>query len=375
MRIAIDASAVPRQMAGAGVYTYQLVRALAELPGEQELFVFARDGLFDDLADLRPQLHVIHIDPPSRAARLLWEQTALPLALRRLRVDVLHSPHHHTPLASGAGFRRVVTIHDVTFLLLPERYPLVRRLYMEGVTRASARIADGVITPSHTVRTDVIGKLGVSGERIVAIPEAAGPQFRPIEDDAVSRMRDKYRLAGRYLLSVGTLEPGKNRGRLLCAYARLRSEGLDCPLAIAGQPGWHYRDDFELVAALGLEGDVTFLDFVPDKDLPALYSGAALLAFPSLYEGFGLPVLEAMACGTPVVTANVSAPAEVAGDAALLVDPRDIEALAGAMGRVLSDDALSEELRARGLERARRFSWQRTARDTLSVYQIVVAQQ
>jgi len=384
LRIAIDGSAIPRRLAGAGVYTYQLVRALSQVAHNHRLFVFARPGLFDDLAAERACLRVIRVDPPAPPARLVWEQTVLPRLLSRLRIDVLHSPHHHTPLATGLlgtpkTPRRVVTFHDVTFLLLPRRYPLARRLYMESVSRAAARVTDAIITPSQTVRHDVINMLGVSEERVVAIPEAAAPEYAPIEDEeALDRTRTTYRLPRRYILSVGSLEPGKNRARLILAYARLRDEGSssevsECPLVIAGQPAWGYEGDFALVRRLGLEEHVRFLGYVPDAEMPALYSGAALLAFPSLYEGFGLPVLEAMACGTPVVTSNGSALAEVSGGAALLVDPRDVEALAEAMGRVLSDASLCAELRERGLERARHFSWQRTARETLWVYEVVAA--
>lgn len=381
MRIAVDGSAIPRRMAGAGVYTYQLVRALAPVAGNHELLVFARPGLFDDLAERHPRLRIVHVDAPSRAARLAWEQGTLPMQLRRLGIDVLHSPHHHTPLAPWlpfgrrrAGPRRVVTFHDVTFLLLSQRYPLLRRLYMEGVTRLAARLAEAIITPSETVRQDLLRRLGVPGERVVAIPEAAGPQYVPIEDEgALGQVRGKYRLPDRYLLSVGSLEPGKNRSRLFRAYARLRKEGGDWPLVVVGQLAWRYEGELELVRRLGLEEHVRFLGYVPDEDMPALYSAASVLAFPSLYEGFGLPVLEAMSCGTPVVTSDRSALAEVAGDAALLVDPTDVEALAEALGRLLSDDSLRADLRTRGIERAGQFSWERTARATLSVYEIVAA--
>ena len=365
-------------MAGAGVYTYQLIYGLAELGGDHDLIVLARPGLFDGLAHRHPRLHVVHVDPTSRPARLAWEQTVLPALLRRLRVDVLHSPHHHTPLLLGLGRktpRRVVTFHDVTFLLLPKRYPLVRRLYMEGVTRASSRIADAIITPSKTVRRDVLRTLGTPPERVIAIPEAAGPQYAPVEDEsALERVREKYRLPARYVLSVGSREPGKNRIRLIQAFAGLDStEYLDCSLVIAGQPAWGYEGEFELVSQLHLEDRVRFLGYVPDEEMPALYGGATLLAFPSLYEGFGLPVLEAMACGTPVITSNVSAMAEVAGDAAMLVDPRDTAALRVALGSALSDSALRADLSARGIERAKEFSWQRAARETLTVYEIVAA--
>ncbi len=371
MRIAVDGSAIPRQMAGAGVYTYQLVRALAETAGAHQLTVFARRGLFDELAAEQPRLQVIHIDQSSRAARLAWEQTRLPSLLRRHEIDLLHSPHHHTPLATRRP--RVVTFHDVTFLVLPERYPAARRLYMATVTRASARVADTIITPSQTVRRDVIDRLGVPDERVVTIPDAAGPQYVPVEDEsALDRLRQQYQLPGRYILSIGSLEPGKNRGRLIQAYAGLEGAGVDCPLVVAGLPAWRYEGDYEQAQQLG-QGQVRFLGYVPDGDLPALYSAATLLAFPSLYEGFGLPVLEAMSCGTPVVTANVAGTAEIAGDAALLVDPRNVGALAEAMGRLLSDDALRTNLRARGLERAKQFSWQRTARETLSIYESAAA--
>lgn len=375
LRIAIDASAIPERVAGAGVYTYQLVRALAALPGDQRLVVFARPGLFDDLADGR--LAIEHVRPMARPLRLGWEQLLLPLQLRRRRIDVLHSPHHHTPLAAGlaagGGLRRVVTVHDVTFLLLPERYPLARRLYMSTVTRASARAADAFIAPSAAVRNDVVRKLGLPADRVFVIPEAAAPMYAPADGEAMARLRLKYRLPNRYLLSVGSLEPGKNRARLIEAYARLHHEGIDTPLMIAGQRAWRYEGDFELVRRLGLDEQVRFLGYVPDEDLPALYSGAQLLAFPSLYEGFGLPVLEAMACGTPVLTSNVSATAEIAADAALLVDPRSVDALASALGRLLTDDALRGDLRRRGLARAAEFSWERTARETLSVYKKVAA--
>lgn len=373
LRIAIDCSAIPAHMAGAGVYTYQLVRALADLPRKHNIVVFARAGLFDDLAAQR-KLHVVQIGPRSRALRLGWEQAVLPLLLRQYRIDVLHSPHHHTPLVLAPPRpKRVVTVHDVTFMLLPGRYPAARRLYMEGVTRAAVRVADAVITPSHAVRDDVVRLLGVPADRIVAIPEAAGPQFVPAGAGEQARVRERYRLPPRFVLSVGSREPGKNRVRLLRAVALLRDRGIDCTLAIAGQPAWDYDRETALVQHLGLEDRVRFLGYVPDGDLPALYSAATVFAYPSLYEGFGLPVLESMACGTPVVTSNVGGTGEVAGDAALLVGPRDTQGLAEALARSLSDEVLRALLRVRGVKRASQFSWERTARETLLLYELVAA--
>jgi len=377
LRIAIDASAVPRQMAGAGVYTYQLVRALAEAGSRHQLVIFARPGLFDDLAQER-RLHVAHVEPSSRGRRLIWEQTLLPLLLRRLRIDVLHSPHHHTPIAAKLPLaprpKLVVTVHDVTFMLLPERYPLARRLYMQSVTRASALVADAVITPSQVVRREVIERLSLPSDRVVSIPEAASSIYRQAPRTEIEDVRARYGLPERYVLSVGSLEPGKNRTRLFRAVALLRDRGIDGTVVVVGQPAWKYEQDYDLVRELGLSGRVIFLGYVPDHDMPALYSGAALFAFPSLYEGFGLPVLEAMACGAPVVTSNVSATAEVAGDAAVLVDPLNTKAIASAIETLLCDDALRGDLRERGLTRAAEFSWERAARETLLLYELVAAQ-
>jgi glycosyltransferase involved in cell wall biosynthesis len=388
MRIAFDATAMPRLMAGAAVYTYELARALAAVDSENEYVIFARGRQFDDLPAMRPGppagpayrtgrragLRVLKVRVPSRLLRLLWEQTVLPWSAkggRRLRIDVLHSPHHTTPLAP-CGYRRVVTIHDLTFFLLPERYPTTRRLYFQVMTRLSARVADAIIVPSEAVKGDVMRILGLPPERLFVIPEAAGPAFRPQDAVAIEAVRRRYGLEGPFLLSVGSLEPGKNRERLLQAFARLRAGGLKHTLVVAGQRAWRYEGEAPLARRLGLADSVRFLGHVPQADLPALYSAAEVFVFPSLYEGFGLPALEAMACGTPVVASNVSALPEVVGDAALQVSPLDVEALADAMERLLRDGRLRSDLRERGLARAARFSWEKAARQTVEVYRWVV---
>jgi glycosyltransferase involved in cell wall biosynthesis len=374
MRIAYDATAIPRLMAGAAVYTYELARALAAVDVENEYVIFARGTHFDDLPRMRPGLRVLKVRAPSRPLRLLWEQTVLPWSARggrQSRIDVLHSPHHTTPLLPCAC-RRVVTIHDLTFFLLPERYPATRRLYFQVMTRLSARVADAIIVPSEAVRGDVMRLLRLPAERLFVIPEAAGPAFHPQDAVAIEAVRRRYGLEGPFLLSVGSLEPGKNRERLLQAFARLQARGLKHTLVVAGQRAWRYEGEAPLARRLGLADSVRFLGHVPQADLPALYSAADLFVFPSLYEGFGLPALEAMACGTPVVASNVSALPEVVGDAALQVSPLDVEALAGAIEGLLRDDRLRADLRERGLERAAQFSWEKAARQTAEVYHRVV---
>jgi glycosyltransferase involved in cell wall biosynthesis len=369
MRFAIDATSIPRQMAGAGVYTYNLIRAVAAVDQENEYVVFTRSDAFDDLSRDEPPFRTVRVSARSRPARLLWEQLALPVHLRRRRIDVLHSPHHTAPMVV-AGCRRVITFHDLTFFLLADRYPRSRALYFRTVSRATARVADALICPSQAVRDDIVRILHVRPEKVRAIAEAAGPEFQPIKDRAaLERLRTRLALPKRFILSVGSLEPGKNRATLLKAFAGLRKRGLGQKLVVAGQRAWKYEADLALAGELGIEGNVLFTGYVPPEEMPALYNAAELFVFPSLYEGFGLPVIEAMACGVPVVASNLSAIPEVAGEAALLVDPRDVEQLCDAMERLLRDRRLQGALRKRGLKRAQGFSWERAARETIAVYE------
>jgi glycosyltransferase involved in cell wall biosynthesis len=373
VRIAIDATSVPRQRAGAGTYIYNLVQALPQVDRENTYFVFAKRETFDRHSLQRDGFRLVSVSLPSRLARMLWEQVMLPLHLSRLGVDVLHSPHYTTPLAS-VGWRRVVTFHDVTFFLLPRRYPLLRRLYFQGASRAGARLADLAIAVSETVKGDVVRYLGLPAEKVRAVPLAPGPGFHPLEDSArMEAVRDRYGLPPRFILNVGTLEPGKNQATLVRAFHRLKGQGLEQGLVIAGQKGWMYEKLFRLVDGLGLRDEVRFVGHLPEDDLAAVYNMADLFVFPSLYEGFGLPPLEAMACGLPVVASSAPALAEVLDGAALLVDACDASALAEASARALRDKRLRSRLRRQGLERASQFSWERTARGTVAAYEAALS--
>ncbi len=373
MRIAYDATSIPRLMAGAGVYTDNLLRALARVDGDNEYVVFARTDAFDALARERPNFRVVRVGAGSRAMRLVWEQLVLPVQLRAQAVNVVHSPHHTAPLLNIGG-QRVVTFHDLTFFILPERYPRRRLYYFRAVSWASAKAASLLICPSLAARDDIIRILHAPPDKVRPIAEAAAPAFRVFEDPApVEALRRKYLLPERFILSVGSLEPGKNRTTLLKAFAELRRRGVAQKLVVAGQRAWKYGADFHLAEELGLKGHVVFTGYVPPEEMPALYNAADAFAFPSLYEGFGLPVLEAMACGVPVVTSNVSSLPEVAGDAALLVDPRDPAALCDALERLLKDDSVRTDMRRRGLARASTFSWEKAARKTINVYREALA--
>ena len=369
MRVAIDATSIPPTPAGAGVYAIELVHALMRHDDRSDGYaVFTRGNWFDATAGGRKNWRVEHVTATSRQARTMWEQLHLPGELSRLGIDVLHSTHHTLPLR-GVRAARVVTIHDVTFLRIPERYPPARRLYMQASTKLATRVADAIIVPSRTVGDDVAHLLGVKPARITVVYEAAGEDYIPVVSrDQAAATAARHGMKSPYVLSVGSLEPGKNRGRLIRAMRELRDDGIDYALLVVGQRAWKYEDDFALVRELGMDDRVVFAGYVPRADMPALYNAAAAFALPALYEGFGLPVIEAMACGAPVLTSNVSATAEVAGEAALLVDPHSVRDISDGLRRILTDDVLRARLARDGRARAAQFSWDRAAEETRNVY-------
>lgn len=371
MRIGIDATSLPAQLTGSGNYVFQLISALNRIDTTNQYLVFTSTPQAAALGVERDGFRVLRHDFSGRGMRLVWEQVGLPALVRRHRLDVLHSPHYTMPLRHSA--RSVVTFHDLTFLLYPELHQLAKRIFFPAMMRWSARHAKQIIAVSESTRRDLVRMLGVSLHRVTTVLSAADTYYRPAPAVEVAKVCARYGLKpGEYLLYVGVLEPRKCIDRLVEAFGRITPTAGGLTLVIAGKRGWMYDRIFAQVTALGLQDRVRFPGYVPRADLPALYSGARAFVYPSRYEGFGLPVLEAMSCGTPVVTTNVSSMPEVAGDGALLVDPDDVPSLAAALARVIHDARLREELSRRGLARAAGFSWERCARETLRVYESAV---
>jgi len=303
---------------------------------------------------------------------LLRSLFSLPCGIVQHNINVFHGLDHvGLPLFFKRG-TYVITVHDVIPLLFPQLFTLKHRLIVRAGLARVAPQADMVIVPSYAVQQDVQQYLHIDEDRVVVIPEGCEPRFRPLTDpEQLHRVRTKYGLPPRYMLCLGTLEPRKNITTLLHAFARLRPTLHGEPvlhLVVAGARGWREQEIFQTVKRLGLEQAVCFPGVIDDEELPALYSGALLFVYPSLYEGFGLPILEAMGCGAPVVTSNVAAIPEVAGDAALLIDPHDVEGMAAAMGALLHNDTLRECLRQKGFLQAQKFSWETTAQQTLDLY-------
>jgi glycosyltransferase involved in cell wall biosynthesis len=315
-------------------------------------------------------VHTSQLPTHRPVARIFWEQFIQPLALRRAGVDLLHAMAFVAPLAAPCPF--VVTVYDLSFLRFPEAFRPFNRWYLSRFTAHSVRRAKAVITISESTRQDVITLLGAPPERVHTIYCGVDDSFHPLPADEVTQFRAARHLPESFLLYLGTLEPRKNIDGLLRAYALWREQaGHAPPLVIAGGKGWYYAQIFELVEALALTGQVIFPGYVSQAELPLWYNAATAFVYPSHFEGFGLPVLEAMACGTPVITSTASSLPEVAGPngAACLINPADTAALAQAMAAVMSQPDLRRDMAQQGRARAGLFRWEKTARQTVNVYQ------
>jgi glycosyltransferase involved in cell wall biosynthesis len=285
-----------------------------------------------------------------------------------MHADVVHFTNGMVPVASSVP--TVVTIHDMSLTMYPRFHPPRRVLLNRPLVDLAARRADAIIAVSQSAKRDIVSLYRLDPERVHVIHEAAAPSFRPVTDlRDLERVRRQHGLADRFILYVGTIEPRKNLPRLIEGFAKRRKSGdLPHQLVCVGPYGWLSRDIENLIERLQIGDAIRFTGYVPFSDLPAIYNLAEMLVFPSIYEGFGLPVIEAMACGTPVITGHVPALEEVSGDAVERVDRLEAEALGDAMVGLAGSRDRRESLRARGLDRARTFSWERAARETLNVY-------
>jgi glycosyltransferase involved in cell wall biosynthesis len=368
-RIAINAHLLAQEegyrRAGVSRYIYNLLtHVLREDPeGDYTVFLNSRCAL-----SLSCNQRVSRLPTHRPWARIFWEQFLQPRELVAENVALLHSPVNVQPLFLPC--RGVVTVTDLSFMVFPESFRTFQRFYQRLFTRLSVRRASRVIAISASTARDVTHFFGVPAGRICVTLPGVDAACQPIHDK--SRLADFRRLHGlpeRFILFVGTLEPRKNLLTLLQAYAEFRRQTRsDYKLVLGGGVGWLHRPILAAVEELRLQGDVIFPGFIPDDELPLWYNTADVFVYPSLYEGFGLPPLEAMACGTPVIVSNVSSLPEVVGDAAVLVDPHEPDEWAAALAALCRDSNLQAALASRGLERAQEFSWTRMARETIQVY-------
>lgn len=360
--VAFDATPLEsRQPTGVGRYTGQLLKALLARDDGCAYAAIAARPLSGEVLQ-----GTIGQPGPRLPNRTLWMQCVLPFVLSRMRPALCHFTNSIAPLATATPY--VLTVHDMSLFVAARTQPLRGLVATRGLLPACARRAAAVVTVSDSARADILRVLKLDPDRVHVVPEAPAPAFTVMDDAALADVRRRHALDRPFVLHVGTIEPRKNLTTLVTAFERLHREGRREQLVLVGPLGWKYDPLLQQIARAGLGDAIRHLGYVPEADLPAIYNLATVVAYPSLYEGCGLPILEGMACGVPVVTSNTGAMAEMAGGAALLVDPHDADDLAAALARVLGDAAVQRELRQKGLRRAASFSWTRAAEQHAALY-------
>lgn len=374
MKVAIDVRTVLPNRSGVGNYVLHLIQNLRKVDPDSIYFFLSLKKNLSFLGPLAPEQNPLQtvFSHENHPLGDFWEHFILPIRLMKKGIDVFHGP------ASLIPFRRdhyqvVVTIHDLVAFLFPETIPLKYGAYMRYLLRQAVKRANKIISVSHHTRQDLIEILKVPSEKIVVIHEAPSPIFRPYDRNKVrTLLKERYGIKKKYIYHLGNIEPRKNLIVLLQAFTRVCQElGTEYQLVVSGQKGWLIRSLSHFLKNYPMRDQVLFTGYVPMEDLPLLMNGAEIFVFPSLYEGFGLPVLEAMSCGTPVISSNRSSIPEIVGSAGVLVDPTDVKELAHQIVYLLRNGEERRRLSLLGKDQAARFSWEEVARKTLNVYRSV----
>lgn len=364
MKVGINAHALGLGIGGIETYVRNIVQGIGSLDPCGDYTLFLNAPLPVDAIPGAEHMRRVVVRPEHVVVRNL---ITLPLAIARERVDLVHVQMAAPPLCPAPI---VVSLHDLVHERYPQFFTRDAALQFRALVPLTVRRAAAVLTISEFSKQDIVRRYCVPPDKVTVTYCAADPAFRPIHDEArLTAIRTSYGTGDRYILCVGNLEPRKNLKTLIAAYVKLRQAGaIRHKLVLVGRKAWYYDGIFAAARDSGYGDDLVFTDYVPHEDLVGLYNAADVFVYPSIFEGFGIPPLEAMACGTPVVTSNTSSLPEVVGDAGVMVDPLDTEALASAIATILSDDALRSRLSARGRERSALFSWEAAARATLDVY-------
>ncbi len=368
MRVGLDGYPLSESLTGVGHYTLELARALARNYPADQFELVSPKPFAGTLAAENELPNLVFTKARSSSIRGHWWSVGLPLYARKAKFDLFHGTNYELPLWNNR--RSVLTIHDLSTLLHPElhRQPLVRR----ARTRLplAAKMARAIITPTEAVKREVCEHLKIKPEKLTAIHEAPRDFFQPVPESESAAVRKRLRIESEFLLFVGTLEPRKNLLTLLKSLQQVfRETSLRPQTVIVGGEGWLMSETERFIASSGVADRLRFTGYLQDEDLRALYASCRAFIYPSIYEGFGLPPLEAMACGAPVIAARIPALQEVLDNAAILVDPLDEKSLAQAIVGLLTSNGQRDELRTRGVQRAAKFSWDQTARLTHEVYE------
>lgn len=369
MRIGINALyLLPGKVGGTEIFIRNLVRSIAEVDSSNEYFIFINResrGVFDGTG---PNFTVVEcpINATSRPVRILWEQLVLPFQLKRRRIDVLYNAGMTAPFICPSV--SLVVIYDLQHVNQPQNFPRYYLFFLRSIIYLSARTSEGIITISNHVKDDIVKHYRIPPEKVFVTYSAADlSSFCPRDEEEVGRVREKYELPDRFVLYIASSLPHKNYRRLIEAFAELNRRDKGLKLVLIGARDYGAEVIRGTIKEMGLEKEVVFLGWLPFEDLPPIYCASSVFVFPSLHEGFGIPIIEAMACGVPVVCSGIEPLIEVAGGAAHHVDPESVESIAEGIRAVLEDSSLRDDLVAKGIERAKIFSWKAAAEETLKV--------
>jgi glycosyltransferase involved in cell wall biosynthesis len=367
MKIGIISESLNRPITGVENYVFNLIKELLNLSLKKkdvdiELINYKKNRYFKNISE------IIINNPFEKIFKTLWYPYAIYKLKENKEFDIIHNTRHFPTVFKLKYSKYMITVLDIMPIVIPpNKYSIKKYIMYRTLLPRTLKSADKIITISHHTKQDLTKYLKVPEDKIKVIHLAANENYKPLNENEINTIKQKYNLNYPFILYVGGLAPNKNVERLIKAYYKLKKQDVKHKLIITGVKRWKYKSIFETIDKLNLQKDVIFAGYVPDEDLPALYNAADLFVYPSLYEGFGLPPLEAMACGTPVITSNASSLPEVVGDAGIMVNPYDVDELAKAMYEVLTNDGLREELSKKGLERAKLFSWKKCAEEHLKV--------
>lgn len=374
MKVGLFSAVLNEGFTGVPNYTYNLIKESANLIGNSNycLINYRETEYFKGVQQITINNPLNVIEKSLPLSSYLWYSLAIrKLNLMSLDLDIIHNPYQVPILGNLRHQKYIITVHDIMQLLYPQYVRKSVFIMQKAFLPQSLSKADMIITDSHNTKKDLINYLQVSPEKIAVIPLAADERYQPIDDRKVESFKVKYGINYPFILHVGSIKPLKNIATLIDAFCKLKKLHPDFKLVIAGKTRHGENAIHQQIEMLNLQKDVIFTGYIPQEDIPALYNAADLFVSPSIYEGFGLPPLEAMACGTPVITSNTSSLPEVVGEAGIMVAPYDIDGLTQAMHNILTNETLKQELSTKGLERARKFSWKRCAEETIKVYEEV----
>ncbi len=371
-RIAIDMTSTPRNKTGIGRYIKNLVESLQKEDSGNEYYLFAHSDDLDGFDITASNFHFVPVNSNilrKTYLRILWEQFVLPFRLKKLNVDIILSPNFTMPYLSPA--KKVVAYHDLTYFFMPEMHTTLKREMFKTYIRLSAKASSAILAISENTKNDIINYFPNTKDKIFLTPLGVAPNFYAFKNRQVEtiNLQEKYNLPQEYILYVGTIEPRKNVINLIKAYEMLSPQTKNkYKLVLCGKKGWLYEDLFAYYEKSPDKDNIVFSGFITDEDLPYLYHQSALFAYVSHYEGFGIPLIESMACGTPLVTSNTSSMKEIAIDAALLVDPERPDEIATAIERILSDKTLQETLKSHYSSKLDYYNWEHCAKNTVEVF-------